>query len=72
MTHHTRTYKRCPDDGVCHGHNCAPDNCMRVYSCGPLSGVFPNNRWPEHMTFDLELHEMYQVMSKLEDGITDK
>jgi hypothetical protein len=34
----------CPDGGTCH-HNCA-DSCFRVGSCGPLSGVFPNDDWP--------------------------
>lgn len=36
--------KSCPDDGTCH-HGCAA-SCFRVQTCGPLSGVFPNNIWP--------------------------
>lgn len=38
---------RCPDGGTCH-HGCyASDvSCYRVAYCGPLSGVFPNDRWP--------------------------
>jgi hypothetical protein len=35
----------CPDAGVC-GHYCTIE-CFRVNHCGPLSGVFPNNDWPQ-------------------------
>lgn len=36
----------CPDGGICH-HTCTiSEACFRVGSCGPLSGVFPNNQWP--------------------------
>ncbi|EMY33571.1 hypothetical protein D477_014256 [Arthrobacter crystallopoietes BAB-32] len=35
---------RCPDDGACH-HNCV-GGCFRVRACGPLSGVYPGDRWP--------------------------
>lgn len=35
----------CPDGGACH-HECAPVSCFRVGSCGPLSGVYPGDRWP--------------------------
>lgn len=35
----------CPDGGACH-HECAPVSCFRVSSCGPLSGVYPGDRWP--------------------------
>lgn len=39
----------CPDDGTCH-HSCpSAAACFRVACCGPLSGVFPGNRWPEAM-----------------------
>lgn len=34
----------CPDGGTCH-HACAA-TCFRVETCGPLSGVFPGDRWP--------------------------
>lgn len=44
---------RCPDGGYCHGSNlaagsppCAPGLCWRVQTSGPLSGVFPGDRWP--------------------------
>lgn len=35
----------CPDGGACH-HNCAPGRCFRVSHAEPLSGVFPDDRWP--------------------------
>jgi hypothetical protein len=36
----------CPDGGKCH-HECpAAIECFRVGSCGPLSGVFPDDEWP--------------------------
>jgi hypothetical protein len=35
----------CPDGATCH-HRCL-DACFRVDSCGPLSGVYPEDRWPE-------------------------
>lgn len=41
----------CPDGGTCH-HECPGESaisCSRVRSCGPLSGVFPGDRWPEDM-----------------------
>jgi hypothetical protein len=37
----------CPDGGVCH-HSCS-DSCSRVASCGPLSGVYPNDQWPPNL-----------------------
>jgi hypothetical protein len=37
----------CPDMGVC-GHYCRPGTeCFRTVHCGPLSGVFPNDEWPQ-------------------------
>lgn len=39
---------RCPDDGACH-HACPGDECWRVANCGPLSGVFPGNEWPDRV-----------------------
>lgn len=45
----------CPDHGTCH-HHCAdrtdinnPAQCWRVDTCGPLSNVFPNDTWPDHL-----------------------
>lgn len=45
---------RCPDDGYCHGSSidagsepCAPGACYRVRHAGPLSGVYPYDRWPD-------------------------
>jgi hypothetical protein len=35
----------CPDGGACH-HWCADGPCFRVETCGPLSGVFPDDQWP--------------------------
>lgn len=37
--------RRCPDAGVCH-HECEV-GCWRVSNTGPLSGVYPNNEWPD-------------------------
>lgn len=46
--------ERCPDGGYCHGSAlaagsspCPPDGCYRVLHAGPLSGVFPGDRWPD-------------------------
>jgi hypothetical protein len=36
---------RCPDGGKCH-HECKGGYCWRVKTCGPLSGVYPNDEWP--------------------------
>lgn len=39
----------CPDDGTCH-HECADypgGHCWRVHNAGPLSGVYPDDRWPK-------------------------
>lgn len=36
---------RCPDGGTCH-HSCVTF-CFRVDHAGPLSGVFPNDEWPD-------------------------
>ena len=39
--------RTCPDGGTCH-HWCAVLRpCFRVLCCGPLSGVFPGNVWPQ-------------------------
>lgn len=46
--------ERCPDGGYCHGTTfaagsepCEPTACYRVTAAGPLSGVFPDDRWPQ-------------------------
>lgn len=36
----------CPDDGTCH-HECKDTTCFRVRCCGPLSGVYVGDQWPE-------------------------
>ncbi|GAA1281742.1 hypothetical protein [Saccharothrix xinjiangensis] len=47
-THATGTdVRRCPDDGRCH-HGCNV-GCFRVAAAGPLSGVFPGDRWPDQV-----------------------
>jgi len=33
---------------TCH-HECTTGPCFRVQCCGPLSGVFPGNRWPANV-----------------------
>jgi hypothetical protein len=41
----------CPDKGTCH-HGCTMQGgCYRVNSglCGPLSNVYPGDRWPEEV-----------------------
>jgi hypothetical protein len=44
----TKAPRSCPDDGTCH-HACDAGPCFRVRACGPLSGVFPDNRWPQEV-----------------------
>lgn len=43
-THNAGT---CPDDARC-WHECET-GCFRVTTCGPLSGVYPEDRWPEEV-----------------------
>jgi hypothetical protein len=40
--------RRCPDGGTCHhnGHNDCATTCWRTQHAGPLSGVYPGDRWP--------------------------
>ncbi len=38
----------CPDGGTCH-HDCGAGPCFRVRTCGPLSGVFVGDRWPDEL-----------------------
>jgi hypothetical protein len=47
---------RCPDGGYCHGQTfeagsepCEAGKCFRVQTSGPLSGVFPDDRWPDYV-----------------------
>lgn len=47
---------RCPDRGYCHGSTlatgsppCDPGTCFRVHTSGPLSNVFPGDRWPDEV-----------------------
>jgi len=42
--------RSCPDFGTCH-HVCL-GACFRVLSCGPLSGIFPNDEWPAEVIHD--------------------
>ena len=36
----------CPDNGKCH-HGCLSGTCYRVHFCGPLTGHFPGDVWPQ-------------------------
>lgn len=38
--------RNCPDAGTCH-HGCGERGCFRVTHCGPLSGVYQGDEWPE-------------------------
>jgi hypothetical protein len=39
----------CPDGGACH-HECGSEKaCLRVIAAGPLSGVYPGDRWPQEV-----------------------
>jgi len=56
MSNEQQGRRRCPDDGVCHGSTiavgsepCAPGECYRVRVAGPLSGVYPGDRWPDEV-----------------------
>lgn len=39
--------RTCPDGGTCH-HDCG-SRCFRVDCCAPLSGTFPDDKWPAHV-----------------------
>ena len=39
---------RCPDGGACH-HGCGATGCRRVRTCGPLSGVYDGDDWPDEV-----------------------
>lgn len=45
-THGAPRAAGCPDGGSCH-HDCSAGTCYRVAWCGPLSGRYPGDRWPE-------------------------
>lgn len=43
----------CPDGGACH-HGCNDtENCFRVEYCEPLSGIYPDNKWPRNLQDEL-------------------
>lgn len=43
------TRRACPDEGTCH-HGCEVGRpCFRVLCCGPLSGVYPRDEWPQDL-----------------------
>lgn len=44
----TSDRRACLDQGACH-HDCADKACFRVACCGPLSGVFPGDEWPDEV-----------------------
>jgi len=55
---------RCPDGGYCHGSRalagsppCPAGRCFRVRNAGPLSGVFPGDRWPATVLADTKGEE---------------
>jgi hypothetical protein len=41
---HWKSALDCPDGGTCH-HECNL-SCWRVATCGPLSNVYPGDKWP--------------------------
>jgi hypothetical protein len=41
-------WKTCPDGGRC-WHHCKDGECFRVATCVPLSGVYPDDKWPEDL-----------------------
>lgn len=38
----------CPDGAQCH-RECVAPACIRVATCGPMSRVFPSDRWPHEV-----------------------
>jgi len=56
---------KCPDDGACH-HECPPLRCWRVRGCGPLSDVYPDNRWPD------EVRAIHMTRAELDEEIADR
>lgn len=70
------TDRRCPDDGRCH-HSCTSDDyCFRVRTCGPLSGVFPNDEWPDDVVRKygsdaLEVTDIHQAIIETVEAAHD-
>jgi hypothetical protein len=64
--------KLCPDSGVCH-HMCGtegyPDKCFRVRFAGPLSGVFPDNKWPKALR---EEHGAWQTFDSMVEVVEER
>jgi hypothetical protein len=60
--------KRCPDDGKCH-HGCLA-GCFRVNYCGPLSGVYPGDNWPEGVRRQHRTMHQAQVSEAVALGLT--
>lgn len=57
----------CPDGGKCH-HACEVNSCFRVQFAGPLSGVFPNDTWPDEVKVaNPLLGDVFEVMSDESD-----
>ncbi len=53
---------RCPDGGYCH-HGCSRA-CFRVLTCGPLSGVWDEDKWPSWIA---EAHHARRAVKDLVD-----
>lgn len=54
------TDRQCPDGGTCH-HDCARV-CFRVTAAGPLSGVFPDDTWPENVVAEHTPRRCYVIL----------
>jgi hypothetical protein len=60
---------RCPDGGRCH-HECTGP-CWRVDHAGPLSGVYPGDRWPQsHEDVELTHEELTRALRDRPDERT--
>jgi (2Fe-2S) ferredoxin len=62
--------RKCPDGGTCH-HECE-SSCLRVCICTPLTGVFPEDVWPEvvkeensDLDFDQAEQSILEIVSTL-------
>lgn len=67
--------KICPDGGYCH-HACGLDGhtkgCFRVMFAGPLSGVFPDNKWPKALREENGAWQTFDSMAEVvEERIFD-
>lgn len=59
--------RKCPDEGACH-HECGKlyGGCWRVFNAAPLSGVFPDDKWPEEVTrSEFEKTRAHSVLDRL-------